>query len=706
MADESKYGFRELFKAVYFAIALATIIVFIPNEGRFKYEFQKGKPWMHEDLFSPFDFPIYKSEQEVFAEKAKILKEFKAFFRLDSTIEQLIASKFNDDFTPAFERFLIENTNIPPKNKAAYQQAAKQIKQEVTDALHLVYDKGIINQAESSISSSMLNKGLSVITGNVATDRWYEDVFTTQKATAFISKVANEFTNRVSPVLNDFWKKFNLKDYIHPNLIYDDYTTQKFKNELISNISLTKGMVQAGERIISNGEIIDSDTYQVLLSLKTEYEKRLGSKNRFTVTMGNILLLSSLFLVLYLFLLNFRPEVLRENSKLLFILMLITLMAIVSILVIRSNTISIFIIPLVIVPIFIKTFFDSRLALFVHLVTIFIVAFLVPNSFEFVFTNFIAGIVAILSLTNMYRRGKLFKTVGLVYLTYLSLYLSLSIVENGSLKGVNWLVTLWYGINALLLLASYQLVYIFEKIFGFLSDISLIELSDTNLDLLRKLAEVAPGTFQHSLQVANLAESAVQRVGGNPLLVRTGALYHDIGKMSNPLYFIENQQSGFNPHDNIDNAKSAEIIINHVAEGVKIALKAGLPRQIVDFITMHHGTSKVRYFYNKQILVGSSAEIDENKFTYPGPEPQSKETAIVMMADAVEAASRSLKEYSVQSIDELVERIINEQLSSGQFKDAEITFKDINTIKTIFKKKLQNIYHVRVEYPESIKKNH
>ncbi|MBP7169372.1 MAG: HDIG domain-containing protein, partial [Bacteroidales bacterium] len=273
------------------------------------------------------------------------------------------------------------------------------------------------------------------------------------------------------------------------------------------------------------------------------------------------------------------------------------------------------------------------------------------------------------------------------------------LVGDGSLKGVNWFIALWYGINALLLLASYQLVYIIEKFFGFLSDITLIELSDTNLDLLRKLAEVAPGTFQHSLQVANLAESAVQRVGGNPLLVRTGALYHDIGKMANPMFFIENQQGGFNPHENVDNVKSAEIIINHVHEGVKIAAKAGLPSQIVDFIKMHHGTSKVKYFYNKE-LQAENANIDEGKFSYPGPEPQTKETAIVMMADAVEAASRSLKEYNVQSIDQLVERIIDDQLNSGQYSFADVTLRDISLIKTIFKKKLQNIYHVRLEYPD------
>ncbi len=703
MNKNNRIGIKDLLKIIYFLAATLIILFFMPQQGRFKYEFQKGKLWMHEDLYAPFDFPIYKSEQEIFAEKNKMLKEFKAFFRYDSTVYVLTLNKFSEDFDVALSRFVKEHHQNDPKVQKQIADAGRQIKLELEKGFTHIYSKGIINQGNGEIGIDLLSKGLSVIINNIALDKWYEDVYTQPKAIAYLTTLAETSTQVHYPKLREFWKTLYLKNYVQPNLLYDDFTTQKFKNELISNISTTKGMVQAGERIVTKGEVVNTEIYQMLESLKIEYEKHLGNRNQLSVTLGNGVLITSLFIVLFLFLLNFRPEVLNENRKLLFVLMLIILMALVSNLIIRTRFVSIYIIPLAIIPIFIKTFFDSRLALFVHLVTIFLVAFLVPNSFEFVFTNFITGIVAILGLTNMYRRSKLFKTVGLIYLTYLILYLSLAVIEDGNLKGMNWLVTLWYGINALLLLASYQLVYIFEKVFGFISDITLIELSDTNSDLLRKLAEVAPGTFQHSLQVANLAESAVQYVGGNPLLVRTGALYHDIGKITNPLYFIENQQGGFNPHDNIDNTKSAEIIISHVEEGYKIAQKSGLPQQITDFITMHHGTSKVKYFYDKQKQnIGDATDI-EKKFTYPGPEPQTKETAVVMMADAVEAASRSLKEYSVQTIDELVDKIINEQLASGQLSYADINLKDISTIKTIFKKKLQNIYHVRVEYPSNKK---
>lgn len=653
---------------------------------------------MHKDLYAPFDFPIYKTEQELYAEKNKLLKEFKSFYRYDSTIYLQQIEEFRTNFDLAFDKF-INSRNVPKTSRANYLKEKAKIEKFVADYLSQIYLKGIINQDENAISNSMLKEGLAVVINNVAYDKWFDEVYTVQKAVKLLNAKENNFAKTLSPELVGLWKMINLKEYIQPNLFYDEVATQKFRNELISNISITKGLVQAGEKIVVKGEVVNSEIYQILESLKKEYDKRLGSKNLFAILLGNMILIASLFVVLFLFLLNFRNEVLNDNRKLLFILLSITASAGVSALVIKTNSFSIFVIPLAIVPIFVKTFFDSRLALFVHLITIFLVAFIVPNSFEFVFTNFIAGIVAIMGLSKMHNRGQLFKAVGLVYISYMTLTLGLYLVGDGTLKGVNWYIALWYGINALLLLASYQLVYLIEKFFGFLSDITLIELSDTNLDLLRKLAEVAPGTFQHSLQVANLAESAVQRVGGNPLLVRAGALYHDIGKMTNPMFFTENQQGGFNPHENVDNVKSAEIIINHVHEGVKIAEKAGLPSQIIDFIKMHHGTGKVKYFYNKE-LQAESANIDEGKFSYPGPDPQTKETAILMMADAVEAASRSLKEYSMQSIDQLVERIIGEQLNSGQYSFADITLKDISLIKTIFKKKLQNIYHVRLEYPD------
>lgn len=698
MANDRKTGIKHFVTLMLFLISYLVVVTVIPHEGRFKYEFQKGRPWMHEDLYAPFDFPVYKTEQELFSERSKLLKEFKSIYQFDSTVQRQQVEKFKSDFDELFKKF-ISTGSITQPSRVNLKKDIEKVKHAIADYLNQIYFKGIIDQNESDISNSMLREGLVVIINNVANDKWFDEVYTVQKAIKQLDAYAVDATKGINPELVRFWNNFSLKEYIQPNLFYDEIATQKFRNELISNISDTKGLVQEGEKIVVKGEIVNSDVYQILASLKKEYGKRLGSKNLYAILLGNMLLIAALYIGLFLFLLKFRNELLKNNRKLLFILLLITLTVLISALIIKTSTISMLVIPLAIVPIFVITFFDSRLALFVHLITIFLVAFLVPNGFEFVFTNFIAGIVAIVVKSKLYNRGQLFKTVSLVYFSYLALTLSFYLVADGSLRGVNWFITLWYAINALLLLASYQLVYVIEKLFGFISDITLIEISNTNLDLLRKLAEVTPGTFQHSLQVANLAESAVQRVGGNPLLVRAGALYHDIGKMANPMFFIENQQGGFNPHENVDNVRSAEIIINHVHEGVRIASKAGLPEQIIDFIKMHHGTTKVRYFYNKE-LQAENGSIDEKKFSYPGPEPQTKETAIVMMADAVEAASRSLKEYTIQSIDQLVEKIIDEQLNSGQYNSADITLRDISQIKTIFKKKLQNIYHVRMEYPE------
>jgi len=365
----------------------------------------------------------------------------------------------------------------------------------------------------------------------------------------------------------------------------------------------------------------------------------------------------------------------------------------------RYDLISIYIMPFTIVPIILRTFYDSRLALFVHVVTVLLVGFFVPNSYLFVFLNILAGMVAIISLTSIYRRSKLIVTSLMVIITYSIIYFGTAIVQEGSLNTIEWKYFAWFALNGILILIAFPLIYVFEKIFGFLSDTTLMELSDTNQTLLRMLAEIAPGTFQHSLQVANLAEDAVFKIGGNPLLARTGALYHDIGKMDEPFYFIENQSQGANPHDNLEFEQSAAKIINHVTKGVEIARKYNLPEPIIDFIRTHHGTTTVQFFYKSFIKKYPAKEVDVKKFSYPGPKPFSRELAVLMMADSVEAASRSLKEINDNTIDNLVEDIINAQMKDEQFNDANITFRDITTVKEVFKTRLRNIYHVRIPYP-------
>jgi hypothetical protein len=359
-----------------------------------------------------------------------------------------------------------------------------------------------------------------------------------------------------------------------------------------------------------------------------------------------------------------------------------------------------YVVPFALIPIIIKTFYDARLALFIHIITVLLVGFFAPNGFEFVFLSFIAGIIAIFSLTNLYRRGKLFLSAGLVILTYSFVYFGLAITQEGNFSGIEYRNFLYFAFNGSLILLAFPLIYLFEKIFGFVSDLTLMELSDSNQKLLRNLAEKAPGTFQHSLQVANLAEEAIRKIGGNPLLVRTGALYHDIGKMNNPVYFIENQRTGFNPHDMHEFDESANIIISHVKDGVELAKKHSLPDQLIDFIRTHHGTTKVQYFYRSYIKKFPDKDVDVNMFTYPGPKPYSKEMAVLMMADSVEAASRSLSDINEEKIGILVESIISDQMNDGQFDYVDINFKDITEIKTLFKDKLMNIYHARIKYPE------
>jgi hypothetical protein len=417
--------------------------------------------------------------------------------------------------------------------------------------------------------------------------------------------------------------------------------------------------------------------------------------------LGIFMLVSSCLVILYLFLAHFRSEVLDVNRKTLFILLIIlSFVSLTRLLITFDNKNVFYLIPFVIIPIVIRTFYDARLALFILLITIMLAGLMVPDPFMFVFMGFISGMVAIFSLTNIYRRARLLFTGLLVFISYSALYLGINLMYSGNFVNVKWSAFYLFAINGLLALISYPVIFIFEKKFLFLSDSTLLELADTNQPLLRKLTDEAPGSFQHSLQVANLAEEAARITNANLLLVRAGALYHDIGKIANPNYYIENQIDGVSPHDRLKPEDSARAIINHVKSGVTLAKNFKLPVQIIDFIRTHHGTTVAYYFFKKFTDLYPWDTSKEKEFTYPGPKPFSKETAIIMMADAVEASSRSLVKYTEESISELVERIVYLQEQDGQFSEIPLTFKDISDIKIAFKKRLSNIYHIRVVYPE------
>ncbi len=699
-----KENLNNIFKAFLFLLTIGVLVYLFPREGKFKYEFQKGKPWMHEVLIAPFDFPIYKSEAEITKERDSILKQFTPYFLYDSTVLKNEIKAFDLSFANSWNKYVAQlgnNGNSAQKlegRKKRYKEFGEKI-------LTFVYQKGILESTDAVDQAGGADADIVVVSNNIAREQSLNEVFSQKSAYEYIVNQINQLSDQVKedndPEEANFLKQLNMNEFITPNLFYDQATSEAARQSLLNELSLTKGMVQAGERIVSKGELVNSDNYRILESLKTEYEKKLGgSADFYLIFIGQIILVFVSVLVLFLFLLNFRKEILQDTLKTSFILLLVVLIAFAASMTLRYSVLSIYIVPFALVPIIIKTFYDSRLALFIHIITVLLVGFWAPNGFEFVFLNIIAGIVAIFSLTNMYRRGKLFLSAVLVIVSYSIIYLGMGIIQEADFSQIDWKTFLWFSGNGMLVLTSYPLIYIFEKIFGFLSDATLMELSDTNQPLLRKLAEKAPGTFQHSMQVANLAEEAIFKIGGNTLLVRTGALYHDIGKMDNALYFIENQTSDINPHDHLEFDQSAEIIINHVTHGIEIAKKYNLPEQIIDFIRTHHGTTAVQYFYRSYLKKYPEKKVDINKFTYPGPKPFTKEMAVLMMADSVEAASRSLKNITLEAIHDLVENIINYQMIEEQFNNADITFRDITTIKEIYIKKLQNIYHARIEYPK------
>ncbi len=691
-------------------LTIALVVLIFPREGKFRYEFQKGKPWLHEDLYAPYDFPVYKTQAELQADRDSILKDFKPYFRLDTTIEEEHLQLLRSEYAKEWERFWSER--LQGEGESSFRPPAQRLEQEketlysrLAALLREVYRDGIVEVSDVLTRDSNPSATIVVLRGKIAEETDTAHIFTLKKAYQYIKEKLPQLPSGMpdSLLLREFLQRLNINDYIEANLSYDPETSRKVKESMIAGISLTRGMVQKGERIVSRGEIVTARTYQILESLKIEYEKRLGaSANFFLVLGGQVVLVSVTFLILFLFLMYYRTYVFAHTKDLLFLFFIIVLFVALSRWIISSRSISYFLVPLVIVPIVVRTFFDARLALFIHMILLLLVGFLAPNPFEFLYMNFIAGVMAIISLTNIYRRNKFIMASVMVFLSLGLVYLGYTMIQEGNLRNIHWINYAWFAGNAFLVLLSYPLIYIFEKTFGFLSDATLVELADTNQPLLRQLAEKAPGTFQHSLQVANLAEEAIHSIGGNMLLIRAGALYHDIGKMDKPIYYTENQTNGINPHESLPYKESAAIIISHVTKGVELAKKHNLPKQIIDFIRTHHGTTKVQYFYRNYIRKYPDKTDEEIDFTYPGPKPFTRETAVLMMADSVEAASRSLKNYSEEELGKLVEDIIDYQFREGQFNEAPITFRDITTVKEIFRKKLINIYHARIRYPKPV----
>lgn len=693
---EIKTNKKYLYHLLLFAASIIIVVAISPREGKFRYEFQKGKPWLGSSLIAPWDFPVQKPDNLVAAERDSILKNFSPYFKLAGDVEKNKIDELDKYLNDLLKKYEAETKGLNPMGFVS-------VKRKLNAILSDIYQKGILETNEL-MPYEKLPDEITVVSGRVAEQKKVSSLFVQKSAYQFAGEKKTELEKQHSQVsgksLSDFLSKVVLYDFIEPNLFYDAATSTAVRNQMISEVSINRGLVQEGELIISQGEIVNEDKYIMLESMRSEYEKRLGKNDKWFILVGRFILVTACYLTLYLFMYHFRFDVLSSTHKTFFIILVILLFIIITRLVIYLQGNVVYLVPFALIPIIVRTFYDSRLALFVYLTSIMLAGFIVPNSFEFVFLSFIAGVIVIFSLTNVYRRAKLFTAALMVFLAYSVVYLGIGLMQEGSLAAMNWKNYIWFAGNGVFLLLSYPLIFIFEKTFRFLSDATLFELADTNQPLLRKLSEDAPGSFQHSLQVANLAEEAAREIGANNLLARTGALYHDIGKTFNAEYFVENQAEGFSPHDHLDPLKSAEIITGHVKKGIDLARKFNLPVQIIDFIQTHHGTGMAYFFYKKYLDKNPKGTDMEKNFAYSGPKPFSKETAIVMMADAVEASSRSLANYSEENIGEVVERIIYIQEQDGQYSDTPLTFKDITDIKSVLIKRLLNIYHARIAYPE------
>ncbi|MEO6883228.1 MAG: HDIG domain-containing metalloprotein [Bacteroidia bacterium] len=686
----------EIYKIFIFLATLILIVFLFPKQGKFKYDISgiQGKPWQHENLIAPFNFSIQKTNQELTAEKNELLKNFKPYFKVNHTVLESEKKIFNTHFIENWKSVKGKDLTLDDLDTIEHSAATIAYLKGLA-ILDSVYKKGIV-QLSDVLDNKPPDFSIFVVENNTSSEKELADFYTVQTAYNFMEQAVSSDEKEDKKVLLPV-----LENCIAQNTFYDKDISDKALKEQLESLSPSHEEIVKDQSIIGKGEIVDADKYEILHSLKTEYEGQTNnSSNYFFILGGQIIVVSICLSVLFFFIFLFRKNVFSDNSQLTFILLMTVIFVMMAVFSAQYD-VSIYILPFCILPIMTRAFFDTRVALFTHLVNILILSFLAPNRFEFIFIELVVGMVAIFSILNLGKRSQIFYSAGIIFFMYCLAFIGISIVEGDTSEAVNWHNYIYFLLSAGLTLFSYPLIFVFEKTFGFISDVSLMELCDTNNPLLRELASKAPGTFQHSLQVANLAEEAIFSIGGNPQLVRTGALYHDIGKMDMPFFFIENQSTGVNPHEELPSEESASIIISHVIRGIEKARKHKIPEKIIDFIRTHHGTMVTAFFFNtykKQVLDGM---LDENDFRYPGPIPYSKETAVLMMADSVEAASRSLKSFEEETIEALIDKIINGQMEQKQFDNADITFKDITTVKKILKRKLVNIYHVRMEYPKN-----
>ncbi len=680
-----QHNYYELLKVVIYMLAIGIVIWVSPKESFFKYEFQVGKPWSHDDLIAPFDFAILKTNQDIALEKSQIEDAFIPYFRYDDDIAQEGENQLINNFNEAWR--LRASDSIPGDSTRYLNLLVKLYKR--------FESRGII-QYNPIIDGKDQFYQLRLIQGNVVAETTLGQLFNIRTATADARERIEKLNSPDSILLQNV-----ISQSLVQNVIYDANTNKAELEELINSISPTRGLVQKGELIISTGELVTTDKYQTLISLKSDYEKSLDtSDSRLFIIIGMVSLVSLLFIVQYLFVRFYRKSFYDQLKYTVLVIFTQLLFISVTDFLFIAFPEWVYMIPFALLAIVIAAFLDSGVAIFVYLITLMLLGFYAINSFEFFYTQSIVGVIAVYSVQKLSKRSDLFRAALMVFVSYTIVYVGMLLIQEGSFESFSWRIIGYYAASSVLILLAFPLIFIYEKSFGLITQLTLLELSNTNNSLLRDLSVKAPGTFQHSLQVANLASEVLYEIGGDALLARTGALYHDIGKMKNPMYFVENQVPGYNPHDELSYEESAKIIIGHVLTGIEMARKAGLPEQIIDFIRTHHGTRRVEYFYRLERKLNPGMEVDKSEFTYHGPAPFSKETAVVMMSDSVEAASRSLNDPDEQKINDLVENIFASLMDSGQFLNANITMQQINISKKVLKKKLLNIHHVRIAYPD------
>ncbi len=665
-------------------IAIGGIIVLLlPKIEGFKYTYQKGMLWKYETLNAPFDFPIHKSTEELQAEIERVGAEQPPIFVFNENTAESQIKLFNE----RINRF---KSGTHEKEFNAF-----------LDKFKAIYEKGIILMPAKLPASKV--KSILVVRNNIAQEEKVEEVYTLKKAYSELTAFANSL--KLPQNVKENIAGMNLNDILKQNLEYDANRTKAAVENSIKKISPTQGMVRQGECIITKGELVTPEKYKILDSFRIEHEQNLGStEDKAKISVAQTVL-TFIAIVSFSMFLYYTRKRLFYNNKDFFFLHSMFLLTIALTSISYYQHVSVLLVPVLFFPIIVNILFGIRPALYLLLGTSLLCSYYAPNNYMYVFMQVSAGIIAIFSLRHLQRRSQLFIAILLIFLTYTLVYGAFTLIQEGSLSSIHLVPVMFLGINSLLLSLVYPVLYIVERIFGYTSEISLLEFSNPNHPVLRNLTKKAPGTFQHALMVANLAEEAIYHIGGSPLLARTGALYHDIGKIYNPLMFIENQTGGINPHGNLDFDESAQLIIEHVTKGVELANKYKLPTSIIDFIRTHHGRSKVKYFYYSYKNKYPDKEVDEAVFTYPGPDPTSKECAVVMMADAVEAASRTLAVKDEENISKLVNDIINSQLQDGRFANANITFQDVEHVKLVFTEMLVNVYHARIVYPKLQKKS-